>query len=498
MGFLDDIRTALRHPPGLPEVAQEVPETLVSRCRQVVFEVLAQLPAGSTLHEQHRLWGNPDLLRRRVRAAWHAVSRGLYAAATEQERETIVLEAVGSAVRRTTLVYLGLSADDLRGTLRDREITRVEHLAIGDVHGDGVWRDPVRYLIELGALDAAATRRTQLGDLLVQLPPREFVLALLHAEASQSAGSTDPYRLPRWVFAALARRQPLQDQGDEPWPSLRRLQAFGLLAADWSSMTADLEYVEDRIPWLAEAADDRSPLAILVRSALDDTAQTLTGPVGEPSRASQSSVQDLAEIVAHELGNTLAPLGLTAKQLARELGSEHRIVTRLEANLDRLQQFARSIEKILPATEPESAVAILELLTDALDQTSAERNGHLTVELVVTDLVFPGRRARLVLAFANLIRNAAQAATSAARPMKMWIRGVAAGSEVQLSFEDDGPGVAPELAARLFERGVSGRGSSGLGLAIAREVLEREHRGSIRYEPRDDGGARFVITLPAE
>ncbi len=73
--------------------------------------------------------------------------------------------------------------------------------------------------------------------------------------------------------------------------------------------------------------------------------------------------------------------------------------------------------------------------------------------------------------------------------------------QVVLAVEDDGPGVAPDLAPHIFDRFVRGAadrgGSSGLGLAIVRAVAEA-HGGSVTLEPPLDGvGARFVVRLPA-
>ncbi len=72
--------------------------------------------------------------------------------------------------------------------------------------------------------------------------------------------------------------------------------------------------------------------------------------------------------------------------------------------------------------------------------------------------------------------------------------------EALLTVEDDGPGVAPELAPTLFERfvrGVGDRGGSfGLGLAIVRAVAQ-SHGGSVTLENVSPHGARFVVRLPA-
>jgi two-component system, OmpR family, sensor kinase len=71
-----------------------------------------------------------------------------------------------------------------------------------------------------------------------------------------------------------------------------------------------------------------------------------------------------------------------------------------------------------------------------------------------------------------------------------------------LVVEDDGPGIAPELERRIFDRFVrggrdGGRGS-GLGLAIVRAVAE-SHGGSVTLEqPASGTGTRFVIRIPLE
>jgi signal transduction histidine kinase len=72
---------------------------------------------------------------------------------------------------------------------------------------------------------------------------------------------------------------------------------------------------------------------------------------------------------------------------------------------------------------------------------------------------------------------------------------------IELTVEDEGPGIPAELRERLFDRFVrggadGGGGGSGLGLAIVRAVAEA-HGGSVRVEERPGGGVRFVVRLPA-
>ena len=77
-----------------------------------------------------------------------------------------------------------------------------------------------------------------------------------------------------------------------------------------------------------------------------------------------------------------------------------------------------------------------------------------------------------------------------------------AGEFVEISVEDDGPGIAPEAMPHIFERfyqGDSSRqaGGAGLGLSLVR-LIARLHGGRVEAESAPGKGSRFVIVLPLE
>ena len=74
------------------------------------------------------------------------------------------------------------------------------------------------------------------------------------------------------------------------------------------------------------------------------------------------------------------------------------------------------------------------------------------------------------------------------------------GEGVVLEFEDDGPGMPPEVLSRIFEPFFTtkpvGKGT-GLGLSLSHGIVAR-HGGTMEVTSRPGAGARFTITLPLE
>jgi two-component system OmpR family sensor kinase len=183
-------------------------------------------------------------------------------------------------------------------------------------------------------------------------------------------------------------------------------------------------------------------------------------------------------VVAHELRSPVAALVALA-DAARTVPPSDRC---------RLVELAvaagRDVERIL--AEPDGGRLRLETLDlGALASTFA--GGTVEVEAPAGAIV-EGDPTRLRQALANLVGNGLRHGTNVRVEV-----GESAG-RVMVDVADNGPGV--EAGVDVFARGVSGAGSSGLGLWIARSIAEA-HGGSLELVDSGTAGARFRLCLPA-
>ena len=95
-----------------------------------------------------------------------------------------------------------------------------------------------------------------------------------------------------------------------------------------------------------------------------------------------------------------------------------------------------------------------------------------------------------------VVKNAIDALSGRGGRIDVMVEAV--GRTARVTVRDDGPGVATEVRAQLFEPGLSTKpGGWGIGLALARRIVEQQHGGRLSYRPAPGGaGAEFVLEFP--
>jgi two-component system, NtrC family, nitrogen regulation sensor histidine kinase NtrY len=209
--------------------------------------------------------------------------------------------------------------------------------------------------------------------------------------------------------------------------------------------------------------------------------------------------QRLIRVLGHEINNSLAPIKSIAGTLRTQLISGvatdedldrglHIVETRAES-LHRFVQAYRQLAQLPPPRLQKTSLAPLLERTLALEQRlSAEIIGGPEVTLTID----PDQMEQMLI---NLVRNAVEAAltTRTGKPRVQVGWQVDAG-KVIIGIEDNGPGIANN--SNLFVPFYTTKsGGSGVGLALARQIVEA-HAGSVRLINRKTGGARAVVTLP--
>jgi signal transduction histidine kinase len=139
------------------------------------------------------------------------------------------------------------------------------------------------------------------------------------------------------------------------------------------------------------------------------------------------------------------------------------------------------------------------VVREAAGEVAPLADGHdLTIEVGDEPLVIEGAGDELHRLVLNLVQNGI-VHTPPGTTVDVRLR--QSGHDAVIEVSDDGPGIAPHLRERVFDRFVRGEGDrsarsgSGLGLSIVRAVAD-SHGGRVELGASETGGTRFVVRLP--
>lgn len=207
---------------------------------------------------------------------------------------------------------------------------------------------------------------------------------------------------------------------------------------------------------------------------------------------------------AHELNNPLTSiLGVSELMQDADVGeSVRKQVTMLHQQARRAAEIVQNLMYFsrTPASG-KTAIQLSELVQRTLHlHAYSLRKSNITVDFL-PDASLPlvnGDPHQMMQVFLNLILNAEQAMRDVRDRGTLRIRLERKDSSVLVTFQDDGPGISPEILPNIFDPFYTtkrpGRGT-GLGLSICKAIL-REHGGNVEAASGPGGGAVFTVTLP--
>jgi signal transduction histidine kinase len=437
-------------------------------------------------------------LRLRSLPAWVATNRhALWADgldelcdALERLPEHQLLRRTQEFARSVVDCTLGITIDD---SLTALEAPRVLRMCLSE----GVLTR--RYALKNLLVDEEGQAVTALGRPLLSFPASDARRWLLTVETELSSGREDEWSLPLEALTLLLEGDFARFDLEHDILALpvskrtaERMFTFGVLEKKWWMSGKPTE------PY---SVDLRPDLFSLVREVLEDGAwraairaarADLLGtfvPAAKDS-ALQAS-QDQIRLMTHEVRNALVPTRHHLDSLLKSAsGNEDRIAKARDGVVRTLQFVDEMVSTAEAMAERSMSIGLSELIERCLRSLEGRERVRV-VEM-------PGRVEvavdQVTRALANVVRNALQ--ISAVTKVLLSARRL--GTAVELRVDDDGPGVEPANHERIFEDGFTTReGGTGFGLAYARKAI-RANRGSVRCEESDLGGARFVVTLPAQ
>jgi signal transduction histidine kinase len=226
--------------------------------------------------------------------------------------------------------------------------------------------------------------------------------------------------------------------------------------------------------------------------------------------------QDLVRVLTHEIMNSITPvtsLAMTARDVVEEivqntdpesptaddLADLRDAVTALARRSDSLMQFVESYRQVTRLAPPHKKRIRLDELFEAssrlVEAEWPENSVSLVQQVKPAGLDIYADRDLLEPVLLNLLHNARYATEGLDSPRIQMAGRLNRRGNVIIEVSDNGPGVAEEIARKIFVPFfTTRRGGSGVGLALARQVMIA-HGGFIRVATSEYGGAKFTLTF---
>ena len=208
----------------------------------------------------------------------------------------------------------------------------------------------------------------------------------------------------------------------------------------------------------------------------------------------------MARESAHQLATPLMSLTGWIDYLRENPGTPaSELVNHLEADAERLQRVAKRFERIgRPARLEQVGLGTLAERVVAYFRPRLPTLAHsvtITLRSSGAGPTVTGDPVLIEWALEVIVKNAIDALSGRGGRIEVEVEG--SNSYGRVSVLDDGPGVPAEMQHQLFEPGVTSKtGGWGIGLALARRIVEQQHGGRISYHTAVPRGSIFVLQFP--
>jgi two-component system nitrogen regulation sensor histidine kinase GlnL len=360
--------------------------------------------------------------------------------------------------------------------------------------------------------DKGDDRPIELDLLLYALPYPIFVLAPDNRIVFASAAAETFLSL----SIAVLKRQTLDELlafGSPLFPLLDQVRRSGATVNEYGVEMHSPKFLMPKLVDVHAGPFPERPGHILLMIQQRNMAQMIERQFTH--RAAARTVSGMAAVLAHEIKNPLSGIRGAAQLLEPALSDEDRALTQLIcAETDRIRNLVDRME-VFGDERPlaKEAVNIHDVLNHVrrLAETGFARGIRFIEDYDPSLPHVPGNRDKLVQAFLNLVKNAAEAASDSAdhgrivltTKFRPGVRLSVPGSSSRVSLplliqvEDNGTGVPDHLRPHLFDPFVTTKhNGTGLGLALVAKIIG-DHGGIIEYdsEPRR---TVFRVLLPMQ
>jgi two-component system sensor kinase FixL len=223
-------------------------------------------------------------------------------------------------------------------------------------------------------------------------------------------------------------------------------------------------------------------------------------------RSRSSGIDAMGAALSHELNQPLSAMLLYLQSLQKLCNRVtmpdplmNELVGKALKETQRAVDIVRRMRRFSASSEPaREAVDINALARDSIESSLSSAVPRPTV-VIELDPLLPTVQAdpvQIRQVMTNLLKNACEA-TSRQTDARIVISTQCTGSIVQFNVRDNGPGIDPKIADRLFRAFETSKPNGmGLGLAISR-MIAQNHHGDLVVEPGETGGgAYFGLRLP--